>query len=207
LVNSEDFKKTNWNDFDVLILSDGNFPFLNDKDFVELRQWISGGGKIIAMENAVAQLAGLNNGGIKFKKDDAEQTAGKANDYSALKKFGDHERESISATTPGSIFRIQLDNSHPLAFGYPDYYYSLKMDDHAYQFSDDGWNVGIIKKDNLVSGFVGSTLKKKLIDGLVFGVQDIGKGNIVYLANNLLFRNFWQNGKLMFCNALFLVGQ
>ena len=127
--------------------------------------------------------------------------------YAALKKFGDHDREFISSTTPGSIYKVQLDNTHPLAFGYPDYYYTLKMDDHVYEFIDDGWNVGIIKKDNLVAGFVGSELKKKLNDGLIYGVQDIGEGNIVYLADNVLFRNFWQNGKLMFCNALFLVGQ
>ena len=25
--------------------------------------------------------------------------------------------------------------------------------------------------------------------------------------DDILFRNFWENGKLMFCNALFLVGQ
>ena len=65
----------------------------------------------------------------------------------------------------------------------------------------------LLKKDNLVAGFVGAELKKKLNDGVIYGVQDMGRGNIVYLADNVLFRNFWQNGKLMFCNALFLVGQ
>jgi len=38
-------------------------------------------------------------------------------------------------------------------------------------------------------------------------VQDMGSGKIIYLADNLMFRNFWENGKLMFCNAVFLVGQ
>lgn len=207
LINAADFNRTDWNDFDVMILPDGNYPFLNQKDFAALQQWISKGGKLIAMENAVAQLAALTNGGIHFKKTDENKDTGKTDDYAVLKKFGEQERESISSITPGSIFKVQLDNSHPLAFGYPDYYYSLKLDDHVYEFSSDGWNVGVIKKDNLVAGFVGSALKKKLHDGLVFGVQDMGEGHIVYLADNILFRNFWQNGKLMFCNALFLVGQ
>ena len=64
-----------------------------------------------------------------------------------------------------------------------------------------------MKKDSQVSGFVGSALKDKLNDALVFGVQDMGGGKIVYLADNLMFRSFWENGKLMFCNAVFMVGQ
>lgn len=203
LINSGDLSRANWDDIDVLILPDGRYPFLNSKDFADLKRWISKGGKIIALENAVAQLAGMDNG-IKFKKE--EEDTEKKDQYAALKRFGDHDRELISSYTPGSIYRVQLDNSHPLAFGYPDYYYTLKMDDHVYEFINDGWNVGVIKKDNLVAGFVGTELKKKLNDGLVFGVQDIGSGNIIYLADNVLFRNFWQNGKLLFCNALFLVG-
>ncbi|HRN57495.1 MAG TPA: zinc carboxypeptidase, partial [Agriterribacter sp.] len=205
LVNAGDIKTMNWNETDVLILPDGKYPFLNNKDFADLKTWISRGGKVIALENAVAQLAGLEEAGIKFKKEDDDTDKKEA--YAVLKKFGDQDREFISSSTPGSIFKVQLDNSHPLAFGYPGYYYTLKMDDHVYEFINDGWNVGVIKKDNLVAGFVGSELKKKLNDGLIYGVQDIGSGNIVYMADDVLFRNFWQNGKLMFCNALFLVGQ
>ncbi|MCA6438794.1 MAG: hypothetical protein IM581_02580, partial [Chitinophagaceae bacterium] len=44
-------------------------------------------------------------------------------------------------------------------------------------------------------------------DGMLLGVQDIGSGSVVYLSEDLLFRNFWENGKLLFANAVFLVGQ
>ena len=67
--------------------------------------------------------------------------------------------------------------------------------------------MGIIKKDNQVAGFVGAKLKDKLKDGLVLGVQQMGSGSITYLTDNVMFRNFWENGKLMLCNAVFLVGQ
>jgi hypothetical protein len=65
----------------------------------------------------------------------------------------------------------------------------------------------VIKKENQVSGFVGAKLKNRLKDGLLFGVQDMGSGAVVYLADDILFRSFWENGKLMLCNAVFLVGQ
>ena len=44
-------------------------------------------------------------------------------------------------------------------------------------------------------------------NSLIFGVERSGGGQIVYFVDNVLFRNFWYNGKLMVANALFFVGQ
>ena len=81
------------------------------------------------------------------------------------------------------------------------------MGDNIYEFMKGGWNVGVIKKDEAVAGFVGNKLKDRLKDGLLFGVQQIGRGTVTYLADNIMFRSFWENGKLMMCNAVFFVGQ
>ncbi len=70
-----------------------------------------------------------------------------------------------------------------------------------------GWNVGVLKKDIYAGGFVGSKVKKRLQDSFVFGTQEMGRGQIVYLTNNPLFRAFWHSGKLLFGNAVFMVGQ
>ncbi|MNY67989.1 hypothetical protein D3C86_2056810 [compost metagenome] len=69
------------------------------------------------------------------------------------------------------------------------------------------WNVGVIGENGLVSGFVGYKAKSKLKNTLIFGVEESGRGQIVYLADNPLFRSFWESGKLLFSNAVFLVGQ
>ena len=108
---------------------------------------------------------------------------------------------------PGAIYKVHLDNTHPLAFGYPETYYTLKQDATVYEFIKGGWNVGVLKKDNYVTGFAGNKAKTRLKDALVFGVQDVGKGSVIYMVDDPLFRGFWDNGKLLFCNAVFLVGQ
>ena len=207
LVNASDISRFGWNGIDVLIMTSGDYSFLNDKASTDaFKNWISKGGRVVALERAVGALAKAELG-IKIKKED-ENKKGDTVSYDVLKKFEDRERESVTATTPGSIYKVQLDNTHPLAFGYPDYYYTLKQDDNIYEFiKEGGWNVGVIKKDNQVAGFVGAKLKTKLKDGLLFGVQPMGRGSITYLTDNVLFRNFWENGKLLFCNAVFLVGQ
>lgn len=208
LINASNIGAATWNNFDVLIMPDGNYHFLNDKGQTDaFKDWISKGGRVVALEGAVSQLAKADFG-IKIKKaddSDKDKKDSSAN-YDALKKFEDRDRSPISGTTPGSILKVDLDNTHPLAFGYPNYYYTLKMDDNIYEFMKDGWNVGVIKKESQVAGFIGSKLKDKLKDGLLFGVQDVGNGAVTYLVDNVMFRSFWENGKLMFCNAVFLVG-
>ncbi len=206
LVNANDFGRVNLADFDVIIMPSGNYRFLNDKSSSDLlKDWINKGGKVVALEGGVAQLA-RTDWSIKAKKTD--DSVDKKDTYAPLQTFEERERDYLTSNNPGSIFKVELDNSHPLAFGYPNYYYTLKQDNAMYEFiKEGGWNVGVIKKENQVSGYVGTRLKDKLKDGLIFGVQDMGRGTVVYLADNVMFRSFWENGKLMFCNAVFIVGQ
>lgn len=208
LVNVNDFNRADWKNIDVLIMPDGFYRFLNDKDATDnFKDWIQKGGRVIALENAVSQLANLEWINLKLKKTDDSTDKKDKDPYSLLKRFDNRERDGISNTTPGSIYKVDLDITHPLAFGYPSVYYTLKMDNKIYEFMKDGWNVGVIKKENQVAGFVGNKLKEKLKDGTLIGIQYDGRGSVTFLADDLLFRNFWENGKLMFCNAVFLTGR
>jgi hypothetical protein len=211
LINADEINGAALKNIDVLILPDGNYKFFKDKeDAAEIKNWVQQGGKMIAIDGAAGQVAKAD-WGIKLKKsDDDDKKDDKKDDkemYADVKRFENRERESISDFIPGSIYKVTLDDSHPLAFGYPGYYFTLKQNGDLYEFMKEGWNVGVIKKDNQVAGFVGKRLKEKIKDGTVIGVTDLGRGNIVYFADDPIFRSFWENGKLMFANAVFLVGQ
>ncbi len=211
-LNAENLADFNLNDYNVLVIPNGYYSF-NDKSTTDaLQNFVKKGGKIVALENGAAQLATLDFG-FKLKDnddkdndDDSSKTKSKA-DYSSLKKYADRERNALPNSIPGAIYKMELDSTHPLAFGYPGFYYTLKQDGRLYEFLKDGWNVGVVKQSDYISGFVGSKLKPKLEDGLLFGVTDYGNGNVVVLSDDVLFRLFWQNGKMLFTNAVFLVGQ
>ena len=203
LVNANDLGRFNLKNYQVLIIPDGVYRTLTDKPTTDkLKDFVKAGGRLIAIESAADQLAGAD-WGIKLKEDKQEDK----NEYAALKKFADQERNALTGSIPGAIYKVDLDNTHPLAFGYPDFYYTLKQDSNIYDFMKDGWNVGVLKKDAYVTGFSGVKVKSKLKDGTLFGVQQMGAGSVIYLADNLMFRQFWENGKLLFCNAVFLSGQ
>lgn len=209
LINAEEVNNVSWKDIDVLIVPNGRYKFLSDKDAsADLKNWVRQGGKIIAMENAVSQMA-AGEWGIKLKKPDEEKEKKEEQKqlYTDLKQFAASEQDGIKSFIAGAVYKVDLDTTHPLTFGLGDHYFALKQDDNIYEFLKEGWNVGVIKKDNYVAGFVGSKIKDKIKDGLLIGDQPSGSGDIIYFPDNPIFRSFWESGKLLLSNAVFLAGQ
>lgn len=202
LIRYQDLNRIRLSDFDVAIFPDGDYDNL---PLDKLQSWVREGGRLIAMQGMAAQLADQKGFSLKKKedkKDDKSKTA------AAQRTYGEREHEALRSSVPGAIYKLTIDNTHPLGFGMPNYYFDLKLDDNIYDYlGDDGWNVGTIKKDAYMAGFVGEKAKAKIADGLLLGVQQMGRGNVVYMIDDPLFRSFWEGGKLLFGNAVFMVGQ
>lgn len=211
VLGTDYLSRVSLNKYDVLILPNGGYgDIYNDRSLESLKAWVRDGGRLIAMEGAAKFLSGKKDFLLKPKTADstAIKKELKANPYRLLRRYGDAEREEAEDAVQGSIYRVQLDNSHPLAFGYGDTYFALVRNPLNYSFlGKGGWNVGVIKKNSYSAGFTGTKARKALADTFVVGTQDLGRGSVVYLGDNPLFRAFWQSGKLMFGNAVFLVGQ
>ena len=205
------FSNVPLHEFDVLILPAGSYGrVLTDQNLDKVKDWVRSGGKLIALESAAGFLAGKKDFNLKKKEGQAageEDKKAKKDPYENLKAYGNRERESLLEEVQGSVYRVDLDNTHPLAFGYGNSYFALVRSSDTFSFLEDGWNVGVLKKDNYATGFVGTTAKDKLQDALILGTQELGNGHIIYMADNPLFRAFWHSGKLMFGNAVFVVGQ
>ncbi len=186
---------------DVLVLPAGNYgDFLSGNSFDALSSWIRSGGRLIAIEGVIAQLSGKRGFDDIVTKSFEEENK---DPDSRLRRFGDRERESMSTSLAGGIFRVNLDNSHPLAFGYSDLYFTLKVRPNTFEYLKSGWNVGHIPKGGFTSGFAGYKVKPVVEESLAFGVIPMGRGQVVLMADNPLFRGFWHNGKLLFVNAVF----
>jgi hypothetical protein len=178
-----------------------------------IERWTSDGGRLIAMAGANSSFADKKGFGLKvFANDDAKSKAEKEAKEQKEKegpvKYGDAERKELSNSIFGAIYKVNLDKSHPLAFGLGDFYYSLRTSELHYAYLEKGWNVGLLKgKQKPLIGFAGVKINRQLENTLVFGVEDKGKGQVVYLVDNPLFRSFWENGKMLFSNAVFMVGE
>ncbi len=205
LVYTDDFSPAMLEDFDVLVMPSGSYGRMLGTDrLAEVRRWVQGGGRIVALEGAMGFLAGKEGFGLK-EKEGAKADADSLD--ALLEPYGTRTRRGISCETPGAVYRVRLDATHPLAYGYDDDTFALVRSGRAYGFLKDGWNVGVVQQDARVSGFVGAEARERLQDALVYGVEPIGRGQVVYMTDSPLFRGFWEGGKLLFANAVFFVGQ
>lgn len=64
--------------------------------------------------------------------------------------------------------------------------------------------VSYLEDNTAVSGFAGHKAIKNIKNTLVFGEHQIGNGSMIYMVDNPMFRAFWENGKLFFCQCYFL---
>ncbi|MFC2123857.1 M14 family metallopeptidase [Bacteroidota bacterium] len=194
-------------EIDVLIIPSGNYSkIISEENLKEINQWINNGGRVVAVEGALSSFRDKDSFKLKSFYSDDEKKKFKEMDKKddPLKRFEDNDRMRLEDVIRGSIFRVKLDNSHPLAFGL-DNYYTLKKSRTRYAYLEKGWNIGVIQDPgDKISGFSGNQTRDNLTKSLVFGVEPIGRGEIVYFVDNPLFRSFWYNGKMLFANALFM---
>ncbi len=200
VIDSEYANKIDLSQYQVLILPGGRYSgYFDEDELKKIKEWVSNGGKIIAMGGAIsgiAQKGGFGIQSIEFEKDTAKTQP---------MPHKNLERESMKNAITGAIFKAKVDNTHPLAYGYDGTYFTLKLGSSAYKYLKKGNAVFLQKDTEPVSGFAGSNAKKKIQNSLVFGVDNYGSGKVVYMIDNPLFRGFWENGKLFFANALFMV--
>lgn len=186
--------------YNVLILPGGRYGnYFDEKQLQKLQQWVRKGGKIIAMGGAIDALDGEHGFGIQKKKLENDSAD------NAPSPHKDLEREMIKDAITGAIFKTKVDNTHPLAYGYGKEYFTLKLGNTSYNYLDNGNAVYLEDNTKPFSGFAGSEAQKKVKESLIFGAENFGSGQVMYMVDNPLFRGFWENGKLFFANALFMV--
>lgn len=200
VLDNEYFNKVDLKDYHVLILPSGRYgDFFNEKQLKKLQGWVKTGGKIIAMGGAINAIDGEKGFSIKKKEVAKDSTDVKP------KPHKNTQRERIKNAITGAIFKTKVDNTHPLAYGYGSNYFTLKLGSSSYEYLKSGNAVYLENNTKPISGFAGSHAQKNIGNSLVFGAEQYGKGQVIYMIDNPLFRGFWENGKLFFANALFMV--
>lgn len=206
VISTEYFGRIDLNAYDVVIMPNGRYGDFDEYTMGIVSDWVAAGGTLIALQAAIKMLPEelqLNPYNSDGEKSEFAIVENGVEEELKLVPTADRERYRIREYVSGAVFKVSLDNTHPLAYGYENHYYSLKTSSDRYGYMDSG-NVGVIKssKDHL-SGFAGQLVKQKVRSSLVFGVRQKGAGRVVYMVDNPLFRSFWYHGKLMFANAIF----
>ena len=171
-------------ELDIVVLPEGE---LSDDQLDQIKPWIENGGRLIIFGDAAYNFVTDFDISVKDLEDD----------YSAS------EREELSSLITGAIYKCDLlSKSSPLTFGYEGYY-SLRQSASNFSLKNGKTILSLPENARQVSGFVGSKARFNQGNAMILGVENYGKGELIYFCDNPLFRGFWENGKLLVANALY----
>ncbi len=201
-----------FSDYQVLVVPDGYYRIFDESMVEALQSWVQKGGRLILIGNAINSFSGKEDFELKsYRTDDerllAESSQSQRKEKNLTRAYLSTERDGISAYITGAIFRVQSDPTHPLGYGVGHQYFTLKNSSRRYALMDHGCNVGVINDSEPLSGFAGVNAKENIGNSLVYGVREMGRGAVIYFVDDPLFRSFWENGKLLFSNAVFMGGE
>lgn len=203
ILGTDYFKTVNHWQYDVIIIPEGNYRLFDEELLSTINRWVSDGGRLILVGSANNAFA--DKKGITLKNSPKDEKKNVTKDQ--LLPYAERERARLSGSIFGAIYKVTMDRSHPLAFGIGETYFTLKTSGLYYPYLESGINSGTLRgKVEPIMGFAGKKINSELENSLVFGVEEKGAGRIVFLIDNPLFRSFWENGKMLFSNAVFMSG-
>jgi len=203
-IRADNISGTDLNEFDVIYLPSGNYSRAKKK----LLQYVKDGGRLVAFERAISMFASDSSTNISavVKARKKEKNAGeqkiKSDDPSHLKKFENQRRESLNSRSASSIYRVKLDNTHPYVYGLGTEWFTIKRSD-GYPFLSKGNNIAYITESEPVAGFAGTKFIKNIQNTIVIGSERVGRGEIIYIADDPYYRAFWKSGRVILGNIAF----
>ena len=197
------FNRADLSNYNTMILVSGSYDLLDSMDVASIKAWASEGGVIIGMRGAVPWLIRnkVVNESLKNKKEDEKE------EEPMVREHYIHASEIEGKNgVGGAIFEIDLDLTHPIAYGYrqskmPVYRNStiwLQPSERKYS------NVGVYSDNPHIDGFITQdNLENNLKGSASILMSRIGAGGAVLFADDPNFRGTWYGTNKLFMNAIF----
>ena len=200
------FSRVNLNKYNSLTLVSGSYNLLDSLSKEKIKNWVKKGNTLITIANASKWV-------IKEKIVNESLTVLK--DSSSLKEFkrlpyveaSEHiGKEKIG----GTIFKTNIDLTHPIAFGYRDGQIPVYKNNNVFLKPSKNHysNVSLYDKNPHIDGFVSKdNLNNFIKNSASIIVSKVGSGRVILFADNPNFRGSWYGTNKLFLNALFFGNQ
>lgn len=175
----------------------GSYALLDKNAAEKIRNWVQNGNTLITIKSG-AEWA-IRNGFTRHKllSDSSSESTRVDFDRSV-------EIEGAKALG-GSIFRVDLDTTHPIGYGYTRRKIAVYKNGLTFfQKSSNPYNtVAQYTSEPLIGGYVHSSTMKKLRNSPSLLVGSEGAGRVVLFGDEPNFRGTWYGTNRLFLNAVF----
>ncbi|GAA4399490.1 M14 family metallopeptidase [Nibrella viscosa] len=189
--------RANLNRYTTLIMVSGQYP--TDKPTADkVKNWVQNGGTLVTFKTG-SEWA-IKQGLTKEKLLPVDTTK-----RSLRYNYDEATNWEGAKAQGGSIFTVDLDNTHPIGFGFTDRTVPVFRNGLTIlQPSQSPYNtVAQYKASPLVGGYVHPTVLKRVANSAAILVSGEGAGRIILFADNPNFRAAWYGTNKLFLNALF----
>ena len=202
----ETIDRVDLSDYTHLILPDGRYGSLGESYQEALRDFVRAGGALIAARGAASWVENLDLDFDFFEQDDAEESEGEsAGSAEQRRAYADFELDFARTLIGGTALRIELDVTHPLAWGYQRPELTVfRRGSHLLKASNNAYvHAGRYVSDPLASGYLSDETRDELSGTPSLVATRHGRGVVVRMADDYLFRGYWIGAERLFANALF----
>jgi hypothetical protein len=191
-------------DYTHLILPDGQYGGLGESDQKALQDFVRGGGTLIAARAAASWVESLDLG-FEFVEDPEASEDAAEDQPQQRRAYADFELDFARTLIGGSALGIELDVTHPLAWGYErSELVVFRRGSHVLRASDNAYvHAGVYAAEPLASGYLSDATRDKLSGTPALVATRHGRGVVVRMADDYLFRGYWIGAERLFANALF----
>ncbi len=205
------FSSITLKDYTVMVMVSGNYKMLDSAQRQKITNWANEGNTLItirqASEWAINQKM-VKEKLLKKEKEKKKKEQEKGKDIVVKRKSYVESGESIGKeSVGGAIFNVDLDLTHPLAFGYRSRIVPVYRNSTVWVSPSQNEYSTVAKytANPHVDGFItDKNLNEYLKPSASLIVSPMGKGRAVIFADNPNFRGSWYGTNRLFLNALFL---
>jgi len=184
--------------YNTIIMVNGRYRDLSDREFNKIQDWISSGGNLILFRNAIDWAVDKDIIELSRTKDKSTSSDG-------TKPYQMSSSSRGAGVLGGAIFGAKMDLSHPLCYGYDDNSISLfRRGTTLYDMPNNSYATPVkYTKNPILSGYIPRGFDQIAARKPAVTVHREGNGKVICFQDNLLFRGYWYGGNKMFGNALF----
>ncbi|MDW3647963.1 MAG: M14 family metallopeptidase [Bacteroidia bacterium] len=198
-VEQDRFSRISLNRYNTMILVSGNYS-LDSNAIAKISQWVAAGNTLITTRTA-------SDWAIK-KKLVKEQLVKAPKDTAKVerKPFALAQEIRGADQVGGTIFEVQMDLTHPLAFGYHSEKLPVYRNSKVFLAPSKSpySTVAQYTADPHIDGYVSDKNLKLIANSAAVLVSSIGRGRVIMFSDNPNFRGTWYGTNKLFLNALFL---
>jgi hypothetical protein len=191
-----------------LVLADGNPGEALLPVTEKIGRWVQGGGVLVAMQGAAgwAEKQVLRPAdGPPAPPADASASGGEPAPPVQRLVYADHSDDRAAQRISGAIFTVELDLTHPLAFGYRrETLPVFRNATEVLEPVDDPYaTVAVYSDAPLQSGYVSPENYAKIQGSPAVVAERHGAGAVVRMVDDPNHRAFWYGTHKLFLNSLF----